>query len=282
MALPTPRDLLTSLIATLSSPSQDKDPPSPNPLRGAPPEKAALLSALHVLFPSLLLPALDLLDRGLVTRVLLRSSTASKPTDTNLTDSKEAQGEGLGTGAEGVDGDGTLAGGEAEGIEAGGCEVGETKADGGEAGKPTAEGGEEAEESTGLYVVRSLASTMKRRDESHHVVLLRAWTCSCPSFTIDSFPPLSTTTYHHTTTTTTTAHDTTAPPAHPETTSRREAQRSGGKDDWSFGGLGTDEAVPCCKHLLACVLAERWAVLGGYVPMRRVGRGEMAGLVAGV
>lgn len=57
---------------------------------------------------------------------------------------------------------------------------------------------------------------------------------------------------------------------------------------WEFGGLSTDgkdggaddRSVPCCKHLLACVLAERWeAVLGGYVEERLVSREEGAGLV---
>lgn len=39
--------------------------------------------------------------------------------------------------------------------------------------------------------------------------------------------------------------------------------------------------MPCCKHLMACVLAERWeGVLGGYVKQMRVGREEMAGLGA--
>ena len=39
--------------------------------------------------------------------------------------------------------------------------------------------------------------------------------------------------------------------------------------------------VPCCKHLLACLLAERWhAALGSYVMGRRVGKEEMAGIIA--
>lgn len=59
-----------------------------------------------------------------------------------------------------------------------------------------------------------------------------------------------------------------------------------------FGGLSlsienADEArraiPPCCKHLLACVLAERWdAVLGRYVPQRILAREEMAGIFADI
>lgn len=59
---------------------------------------------------------------------------------------------------------------------------------------------------------------------------------------------------------------------------------------WSFGGASYDgtqgresEGVPCCKHLLACLLAERWhAALGGHIVERRMGREEMAGIIADV
>jgi len=59
---------------------------------------------------------------------------------------------------------------------------------------------------------------------------------------------------------------------------------------WSFGGIslehnntGEGSSAPICKHLLACLLAERWsAALGRYVFDRKVGREEMAGIVADV
>lgn len=62
---------------------------------------------------------------------------------------------------------------------------------------------------------------------------------------------------------------------------------------WHFGGVSFDgtgadisgEAgvPPCCKHLLACVLAERWGGgLGSYVSRRTVAREEMAGVFADV
>jgi hypothetical protein len=60
--------------------------------------------------------------------------------------------------------------------------------------------------------------------------------------------------------------------------------------EWSFGGMSLDgieagagEGVPVCKHLLACLLAERWGTaLGQYVVERKVAREEMAGIVAEV
>lgn len=48
---------------------------------------------------------------------------------------------------------------------------------------------------------------------------------------------------------------------------------------WGGSMLGGD--VPLCKHLLACVLAERWDGAGGLVEGREVGREEMAGWAAG-
>jgi hypothetical protein len=73
-----------------------------------------------------------------------------------------------------------------------------------------------------------------------------------------------------------------------------EGVSAGTELDWSFGGMSCDgldlgggdtagEGVPVCKHLLACLLAERWSVaLGRYVVERRVGGEEMAGIVADV
>ncbi|KAK4140901.1 uncharacterized protein C8A04DRAFT_31563 [Dichotomopilus funicola] len=66
------------------------------------------------------------------------------------------------------------------------------------------------------------------------------------------------------------------------------AERSQGK--WSFGGLSLDglepglgNGVSVCKHLLACVLADRWReALGKYVVERKMRREEVAGIVADV
>lgn len=58
----------------------------------------------------------------------------------------------------------------------------------------------------------------------------------------------------------------------------------GGVEDgggWEWGGLMVGADVPLCKHLLACVLAERWDGAGTLVEEREVGREEMAGWGAG-
>ncbi|GAB7365027.1 hypothetical protein MBLNU230_g5808t1 [Neophaeotheca triangularis] len=75
--LPTSRAMLTSLINsinTANSPqtqTNDHEPPTQtqNPLKSSPHLKPIFLT-LHVLFPNDLLPALDLLDRGLVTTLI--------------------------------------------------------------------------------------------------------------------------------------------------------------------------------------------------------------------
>ncbi|KAL9614436.1 MAG: hypothetical protein Q9204_008833 [Flavoplaca sp. TL-2023a] len=79
--LPKTRSHLTSLFASFPphpyQPDQNNPPPqsqNPNPLVPSPPALKPLLLTLHVLFPNELLPALDLLDRRLVTRLILSTS----------------------------------------------------------------------------------------------------------------------------------------------------------------------------------------------------------------
>jgi hypothetical protein len=100
-----------------------------------------------------------------------------------------------------------------------------------------------------------------------YVVRLTAWNCTCAAFAFAAFPCTGSWAFGAET-----------------TGSSRVVEGEGEEEGWSFGGvsLGGD-GVPCCKHLLACLLAERWeAGFGSYVEERRVGRGEMAGLVADI
>lgn len=242
-SLPAPRDFLTSLITSLSAPTHQDLISVPNPLRNVPNEKTVLLSTLHVLFPSLLLPALNLLDRGLVTRVLRKGRTESRGDQHGSEgrgDQPEESGEGTAAGAQ-----------EADGVKVGDIE--------------NAQRG-------GFHVVRSLASTMKRREAGYYIVFLDGWNCTCPTFAFDAFPPMS---------------STSGPMKDEEFESGAGSEKT--EERWTFGGLSTDgqegfgASIPCCKHLLACVLAEQWGdVLGSYVPVKRLGTGEMAGLIADV
>jgi hypothetical protein len=69
--LPTPQVLLTKILSSLpaSTPSM-----SANPLRNAPQSTKHILQTLHVLYPNEFLPALDLLDRHLITRLFIKPS----------------------------------------------------------------------------------------------------------------------------------------------------------------------------------------------------------------
>lgn len=72
--LPTPRILLTGLLASLEKMPHDAQDvkEGENPLKCVAGTYKGLFAALHVLLPQqILLPALDLLERGLVSRVVV-------------------------------------------------------------------------------------------------------------------------------------------------------------------------------------------------------------------
>jgi hypothetical protein len=257
--MPSSRQLLTSLIESISAVTVDetepaaqneqtypRGPPS-NVLRNVHPAHRPLLFTLHVLFPTLLLPALDLLDRELVTRITYATSAT---TETSVAVAAE--------GGEVVDGD------------TNGC------------------GSDNASDNTTFYLVRSVASTMKRREygggsagggvaASHqYMVQLCAWNCSCAHFTFEAFSVAAGRLDGQSR----------GPPVHEGLLGLDLSERT---ETWSFGGLSFDgygadasstTSVPCCKHILACLLAEKWAPLGRYVTERQVSREEIAGLIA--
>ncbi|RDW71395.1 hypothetical protein BP6252_07958 [Coleophoma cylindrospora] len=233
--LPTPRVFLTALIndisaipAPITSTTTTTTDSGPNhPLRSLAPAHRALLSTLHVVFPNnIFLPALDLLDRGLVTRLV--QVEASVPPPEVLQDA-------------------TTAG-----------------------AAPSLEGGPR----NAVYQVRSAQQPRSRFHQTAattstpvYTVRLEAWSCSCAAFTFSAFPA-------------------TAGLFQPRVLGEDEDEDGErvGEEDWRFGGLslGTGgEEMPCCKHLLACLLGEKWnAVLGSYVTVREVSREEMAGVGA--
>ncbi|KAI0406935.1 hypothetical protein F4802DRAFT_60457 [Xylaria palmicola] len=287
-AIPSPRDLLTRLITSLPSiPIADNASTtagvtsshrpsnqyaganqSSNPLKLIPPASRSILTTLHVLYPSTLLPALDLLDRRLVTRVILKQNTARHPSHVQTVDDLPISSE-----------KGDLPGGGDSDI------LGEQDDDG---PRPL------------YHLVRSAQPQSHRRHHAPtaggqvYVVRLESWNCTCAAFAFAAFPPLpssssassflpsmSETAAHRYQILPAAASMEDAGPGDMDATTRSEDAAQ----TWEFGGLSTDGkdgagGVPCCKHLLACVLAEKWgAVLGGYVEERLVGREEAAGLI---
>jgi hypothetical protein len=182
----------------------------------------------------MLLQALDLLDRGLVTRVILQDLTENET-------------------------------GEREEVE----RVMPPQAHVHLASEMETSGEAKRKPNT-VYLVRSSqpqksrfsTSTSASAPGTIYTVRLEAWNCSCAAFAFSAFPGGNSSGSSWTM----------------DDESEGEDEREDGEREWEFGGLCSDESVPTCKHLVACLLGERWeGVLGGYVKERVVGREEMAG-----
>lgn len=102
--------------------------------------------------------------------------------------------------------------------------------------------------------------------EMVYIVRLAAWNCTCAAFAFSAFPGAASSLVFDA-----------------EEAEIDDAAAAGGSgEEWQFGGVSRDGmaggGVPCCKHILACVLAERMGEWVGGVKEREVGREEMAGL----
>ena len=267
--LPKPRELLTSLINSISDiPLFEQPPPADDatssrggagaadrqpqhPLKAVPPSHRCFLITLHVLLPTLLLPALDLLDRGLVTR-LIPSVKTVKNAKARSTGAQEA-------GQEGTD---------PEPVE--------------RPFRPSppylVRSAQQPTQSRRRYDATAGVGSSSAPGTSAYLVRLGSWNCTCAAFAFTAFPPSCVEA----------GYDTDAG-LDSETGPLRPGLENPGPE-WSFGGASFDgtqgssnDGVPCCKHLLACLLAERWHVaLGPYVVERKVEPEEMAGIVADV
>lgn len=241
----SPRQLTTKLVDSLP---RSPDPSIGNPLHNAPESKQHLLS-LHVLFPNELLPALDLLDRGLVTRMYVgseehdtqpdetqgQSATSARPPEQSERHCSEATDEHV---------------------------------------KDDLSDSHNTYKGIGTYHVRSAQQNSSRVGPSryrnaayehtpYYEVRLNAWSCSCPAFAFSAFP---------------------ASLQDSQTDEQGFAtQRPSrvGHSGWIFGGLTLGQGMPVCKHLLACVLIEHSKMFSHCVQERSVSREEMAGWAAG-
>ncbi|KAF7874732.1 uncharacterized protein EAF02_008709 [Botrytis sinoallii] len=137
--------------------------------------------------------------------------------------------------------------------------------------------------------------------ENTYTVHLDAWNCSCAAFAFSAFPASSSSTHPYPYISTSTSTSTSSTSYFPwslkesspdeeclnsvekgEGKGKGKGKRKGKKEEekWQYGGWTKTSQVPICKHLLACLLVERWSdVLGMYVRERVVGREEMGGLV---
>jgi hypothetical protein len=248
--LPSPKDFLDSLLSTLKAQADTAlDVAS----------KATLLT-LHAIFPSLLLPALDLLDRRLVTRFVLKEG----PDAHNAEESGEET---------------TLEGNEERdaGTRHGQRVVYYVKSN----------ASSHSDRRSRYAKTADIGST-------HYEVRPLAWSCSCAAFAFSAYNVPSTFSpsyasyedlsdydrgqgYGHVVRNEEDEEMLDMPEGYAEADRRRYKQRKCG-----WGGLMLGEGeVPLCKHLLACALAERWRVAAEMIEERMVGSEEMAGWGAG-
>lgn len=290
-------------------------------LKRVPATHRHLIITLHVLFPGLVLPALDLLDRGLVGRVVLR-------------------GEGRGPTKDEEDGGVKMEGGLGEGL---GNHIPDTETtevivkmedDESTARTTAAVDGKKEEEdnpkpkpapqqpSPAFYLVRSAQPSSRhrgrRRRGGHgsggegeedvngnnlfpggqrgYIVRLDAWNCTCAAFSFAAFPVEGDGDGEEESKTDVGGDATGVEDgrmdvdvdldvaSHPDIDEIAAGRHDDG-EQWKFGGMSLENSgsasAPLCKHLLACLLAERWQrALGQNVVERHVSKAEMAGIVA--
>ncbi|KAJ0387354.1 hypothetical protein COL922a_002399 [Colletotrichum nupharicola] len=261
---PTPRAVLSSLINTLTaSPLTPLPQPGSNPLKSLPQSQRPILVTLHVLFPSLVLPALDLLDRNLVTRVV-KVDALPYDTDTDTDDEDQVPDAAAG-GGPAID--------PADQHHPPSSPSISDDQDANDRDEATAV--PNRDEPAAFHLVRSVTSTFRRNQSAAmtastattYLVQLDAWNCNCANFAFEAFPA-----------------GTTASESDLEVLGADAVEDEiEVSPDW-FGGLSLDGkdsgGVPCCKHLLACLLAEQWCdVLGSYALEKRLDREEIAGTI---
>ncbi|KAL6708359.1 hypothetical protein ACN47E_003283 [Coniothyrium glycines] len=277
----TSRGFITQLLTSLSSlaESSGNNASETSPLNNLPDATKKQLLSLQVFFPNEFVPALDLLDRRLVTRFYItdalptnppsrpaknpESATDHSPTaqlataHTNPQTTDTAPGDVISPSAA------STAANSLPAHQPHDPNIPQTPLH-----PPTT-----THPNNTIYYVRSAQHRSSRFSSSldtttSYEVRLRAWSCSCPAFAFAAFPA--------------------ALPDPPPVLASGCVQglRMEAHDEdraWVFGGVSLDHGIPpVCKHLLACVLGERCSGLfGGYVEERSVSVEEAAGWAAG-
>ncbi|KAH8623059.1 hypothetical protein IG631_22215 [Alternaria alternata] len=305
-ALPTSRTFITQLFDSLSTlPSDqgaaatnDNAKTNTNPLNNLSDATRKQLLSLQVVFPTEFVPALDLLDRRLVTRFHIRNEEqmAELKTVVDAADQQQDVHMMQDTTAE---------------SEAPPQQEQQENSHTCTTSTPTKEADptdkhkiNHLNNNDTIYYVRSAQQPRSSRfatsydTTTYYQVRLRAWNCSCPAFAFSAFPATTVTTRHvgneeaaevavhtplHNNNSTT----------HQEVNKKTKSNSNNSDDGdnaankWIFGGISlvgkeTTQPPPVCKHLLACVFVERCkGLFGAFVEDREVGVEEAAGWAAG-
>lgn len=205
-----------------------------------------LLLTLHVLFPNELLPALDLLDRRLVSKFVLKPQHQHQQHPSSEEEEEEEEADG---------------GGEADVEGRGAREVYYVRSS-----SSSQQQQQQQEDPSSRF--RSAAAGRGRTFDAFakgYEVRLQGWNCTCPAFAFAWLGGMGN------------------DDGDSGGGSEGEITWDGtGGRGHSFGGLMRGEGeAPVCKHLLACLLAESWRGFAGFVEERVVGREEMSGRAAG-
>ena len=222
MSLPPKRQLLTSIFSSIPT-TNNPSASGSNPLKAFGQDKSVrdIFVTLHVLFPNELLPALDLLDRGLVTRFVV------KPEQLAVEDGPP------------------LAANESGAFSPYIYYVRSSAASSSSSHARSRYHDPEA----------SLANI------THYQVRPYAWNCSCPAFAFSAFPASGYEASNGTSVTMHAVKSGEEEMAElfsitgaNDDSSTKDVGASG--HDWSVGGLTNGNDAPACKHLLACALVE--------------------------
>lgn len=257
--IPSARRILTDLVLQLKAAGE----PCPAPLSACPGAREIVV-ALEYLLPGGVMPALDVLDRGLVTRYCLKRG-----------DEGEVQVDVEGGGGVQREIPGTPDGSESEISDVGG-ELGEEKTDTETKTEPKPKPKPQPKRDQQYsYYVRSdhpppVSSSNRskkplRRTPPTYSVRPTAWFCTCDAFVFAAFavPP---------------------PPVLGSELEALELARMMEACGWVWGGcMRGVRAPPVCKHLVACVLAENCGeMFMPFVKRVELGVEEMVGVGAGV
>ncbi|KAL6720142.1 Coproporphyrinogen-III oxidase [Lecanora helva] len=237
-SLPSCKTFLENLLSTLPYQTRTQPEPVASPKSTSLPSSAKpTILTLHALFPTILLPALDLLDRRLITRLSLRNEQATATSSDHDSDRNKRS-------------------------------VFYVKSSAQRDGRSRySRGGEDVGITT--YEVRT-----------------KAWSCTCPAFAFSAFSkPGSSPVYEH-------EDDIDEHEGHDPLVNEEDAEMLDVPErqespydnlrEWQWGGLMLEEEdTPLCKHLLACVLVERWDIAREMAEEREVSREEMAGWAVG-
>ena len=278
--LPTlPQDSTTQFDATASSTRYTRDQHSPskanNPLSTLAPSASEdakpLFLTLHFSFPHELLPALDLLDRGLVTRLVPSRNTSTKhPASTPTVPDTGAT-----TSADPVES-------EVFYVQSASAATSQhhPKHTGAE---PQGRFRDALASSSSSKGRRSAAQT------TYYEVRLDSWNCSCAAFAFSSFTCLTKSEDEDHPPPIESAYGTAGPLQDEDEEGIADVAAERTAAEWRFGGTLTlpnaTAGVPVCKHILAAVMARaapKLFVDGVHVNVKReLGREEMASWGAG-